>query len=650
MAFLDETRLQYLWNKIKYRFIGYYTPQMFGAKADGTTDDTAAIQAAIDATFSSGKMRVYFPAGTYKITSPLLLTTSTNASVDGQRWWDGHGVELFGDSRSTSIIVKSGNGTWTEPSSVIHETEAERAFMQDGAIDSTLILTGLGTGIHIHDLYVKNESNGTITYGIYGSRSRTTIERVNVNTKTRGINLYSFFNTVRDVRFNGTEKILIIGQGTSTTIEKLYVSGVSNPYVISSSYTNLLNVCADNCTGTIFDICAYNAVLTGCGSESPGAQYYIKTGYNGGLTINGFFAYRQDGSGGAAVADSAILRIDGACNVSLNDLFVLDKSTSTEQTYLLSAYSNATVDLHFSGLRVVSTSSAATKPAYKLFSEAPKSDSRIQLNIDGLCGMFALDGKNLIPCEEYQSDARKYLSDTVKNNAVVSEKLFAGVTRYDEDAKKIKWWNGNKWIYPAIAPISAEDAAFLTCADVVYGDLPKFTNLFSTSDANYAAGNRLSGSGTLSTDIRTYTMFVTGYIAVPARGTVRVRCPAGTYSAAPGTTWVVLAPYTNTSGTLHGNPLYTVDSACIVDSDGLGFTWTSTWNTAIYVRIVGNGSTSGFVVTVNEAIAYDTVVVGGGISLHDNVKITTANLPIVTAADNGKILKVVDGQWMLVKC
>ena len=86
----------------------------YGAKGDGVADDTAAIQAAIDYAFGSGSMRVYVPAGTYKITSPLLLRSSYDSSVIGQRVWDGHGVEIFGDNRSTSIIRKDGTATWAE--------------------------------------------------------------------------------------------------------------------------------------------------------------------------------------------------------------------------------------------------------------------------------------------------------------------------------------------------------------------------------------------------------------------------------------------------------------------------------------------------------------------------------------------------------
>ena len=44
--------------------LGYVTPQMYGAKGDGVTDDTDAIQAALD----HGGI-IYFPPGEYLITS-----------------------------------------------------------------------------------------------------------------------------------------------------------------------------------------------------------------------------------------------------------------------------------------------------------------------------------------------------------------------------------------------------------------------------------------------------------------------------------------------------------------------------------------------------------------------------------------------------
>ena len=57
---------------------GYVTPQMYGAKGDGTTNDTSAFQAAI----ASGK-KVVVPSGTYKLTSVLFSDDSIVISDAG---------------------------------------------------------------------------------------------------------------------------------------------------------------------------------------------------------------------------------------------------------------------------------------------------------------------------------------------------------------------------------------------------------------------------------------------------------------------------------------------------------------------------------------------------------------------------------------
>lgn len=57
---------------------GYVTPQMFGAKADGTTDDTAAFEAAL----ASGE-RVVVPMATYKLTQVLWTDDSVVVNDSG---------------------------------------------------------------------------------------------------------------------------------------------------------------------------------------------------------------------------------------------------------------------------------------------------------------------------------------------------------------------------------------------------------------------------------------------------------------------------------------------------------------------------------------------------------------------------------------
>ena len=55
----------------------------FGAVGDGVTDDTAAIQAAIDAVFAASSGIVTIPAGTYIVSSPLTLKSGVILSGAG---------------------------------------------------------------------------------------------------------------------------------------------------------------------------------------------------------------------------------------------------------------------------------------------------------------------------------------------------------------------------------------------------------------------------------------------------------------------------------------------------------------------------------------------------------------------------------------
>lgn len=58
------------------------TDSVYGAVGDGTTDDTAAVNAAIAALIAAGSGVLYFPAGTYKVTSAL-TTLSVPCTVRG---------------------------------------------------------------------------------------------------------------------------------------------------------------------------------------------------------------------------------------------------------------------------------------------------------------------------------------------------------------------------------------------------------------------------------------------------------------------------------------------------------------------------------------------------------------------------------------
>lgn len=67
---------------LKDRFSDIVNVKDFGALGNGVADDTAAIQAALDV--DSGAKMVYLPAGTYKITSALLLNNDNYITGAGR--------------------------------------------------------------------------------------------------------------------------------------------------------------------------------------------------------------------------------------------------------------------------------------------------------------------------------------------------------------------------------------------------------------------------------------------------------------------------------------------------------------------------------------------------------------------------------------
>lgn len=82
----------------------YNVKETYGATGNGTTDDTAAIQAALNSASAAGGGVVYFPEGTYKCTPSGSPAIALNMS--GMQ-----GVRLVGDNALTTVLMKNGTGT-----------------------------------------------------------------------------------------------------------------------------------------------------------------------------------------------------------------------------------------------------------------------------------------------------------------------------------------------------------------------------------------------------------------------------------------------------------------------------------------------------------------------------------------------------------
>ena len=130
----------------------------FGAVGDGVANDTAAIQAGIDYLESLNGGVLYFPQGTYRITSTL---TSDN-----------HGVMLKGEGEGTYLGTRSAVTLSTPATTIkyegfntaaIHFTCTANEFKKmGGGVETILIDCGSGTGLATYGILVTSRDNLTV--------------------------------------------------------------------------------------------------------------------------------------------------------------------------------------------------------------------------------------------------------------------------------------------------------------------------------------------------------------------------------------------------------------------------------------------------------------------------------------------------------
>jgi len=253
------------------RYLTTINVKDYGAVGDDSTDDTTSIQNAINAAYAIGGGVVFFPAGTYKISSVLIAKDS---------------VSLVGAGTAATVIHQV-----TTTVDGIDGTDLQ--FMEFKSFTLKGPTTGSGKGIAL--LNSAHQTQGItmdqIIVQLFGSHG-IEIQKSIINTLT-GV----------DVINCGGDGFFLHGDdgaapGTSTTLNNCYANtnGGIGHHLRKMIYTSLNGCAADGCAqGYVIEGCQ-GISLSGCGAEStPGNSFVIQTSSGSdacyGVSLSGCWTY-----------------------------------------------------------------------------------------------------------------------------------------------------------------------------------------------------------------------------------------------------------------------------------------------------------------------------------------------------------------------
>lgn len=245
----------------------------FGAKGDGVTDDTAAIQAAIDYCVNLGnrKQTLYFPANEaaayYKVTAPLTVTGRLSIVGDGQ-----FSTSIYGVGLSAGEFVIDYD---MDAADVVYFSEISNITIAN----TTRVANGVRLN-NISYMLMKQVYISTCEVGLYITGTNcfsNSFEEVTIQNMGNECVLFENFTGGGQYMFNGCSFIT-----------------AANAFVIASTAAtnSLVLECCNFEQNTIRDMLVYGAVrgltLTGCRSEGLDSLYSLDIQPQGSNKVTGF--------------------------------------------------------------------------------------------------------------------------------------------------------------------------------------------------------------------------------------------------------------------------------------------------------------------------------------------------------------------------
>lgn len=582
----------------------------FGAKGDGSTDDTAAIQAAIDYAVAAGRRSVYFPAGTYIVTSPLHAQVETGTTTVGgstkSRYAYGMGLTLRGEQVGKTVLRKTGQATYT--------ISANNNINGGSTVDTTLFFGGTeGTGLYVSDLSIENASTGEC-YAIYATRARCVLERLNVCTNSHGIYLYGWLNNLTDIIITAKEKGLWVANATSTVCNKVFVAGCNNPYyLVSAYYSTLISCCADSCTGSIWTLKG-SVSMIGCGSESKGADRYIDLLDDTRVDAHGLYLYDLEAPSGSTGTNKALFRMASRCVLNVDGIQLAGTaSTQGVQNALLEC---GTASVTFAVQDVLLFNNGASPLLPALCKGSIPTGSLFRLHYGSYSGFYKYTADGLTPT----------IAFTVPDASVTPAK-----TTFIQPAEGHYETQPN---YTNVLPDAETPPS--GNALTAHGTIPGM---------RYGAGTLNSPPGMTSSNVATSSGFISG---VKPGDVIRI---SGLYIGSTSENYVGFA---NAGKNFIGgtNGINFVKSAAdvwnaTIDENALTTTFTipakdsanRPLDSVAYLYFSGRPNTSGpVIVTVNEEIVYKQVWVGTPMQFGNEIKQNMAN--VFVQAPNGTLYTI----------